>query len=427
MTTFYQGNVSQMQGQSLEAMAPAINRFLTNQRRTQARETILDELRKKGPAIRVALEAPRLNVAIAASNPTLGRATAPVTLVEFSDYQCPSCQRVEPTLKRLRETYGDRIRFVWKDFPLTRIHPQAFKAGEAAHCAGDQGESWELHDVLFDKQQELQPPDLKRHAAELGLDANAFNQCLDSSKYGERVRDGVSEGGALGVNSTPTIFINGRRLSGAQPSKRSRPSSTKSSRERNRAGRAHLFSFGADRNRLQRHDRSRRHDRGVFETLDLRVARHPSATTAYMLVRAARLLPRVLGRASRSQRACRRATIRRCSCATSPAASPRWIEVGLPDADRLHRGTKLAGRAAVYTHRDVRQLLAQLGGEDSSRGRDPDSRLRPAGDRRAGRAYRSADIAGGIGLRWRADHLDRRPHVHARDDGAPIGLTMRSG
>jgi len=206
-----------MQGRSLEAMAPAINRFLTDQRRAQAREAILDELRKKGPAIRVALEAPRLNVAIAASNPTLGRATAPVTLVEFSDYQCPYCQRVEPTLKRLREAYGDKIRFVWKDFPLTQIHPQAFKAGEAAHCAGDQGKYWELHDVLFNKQQELQPPDLKRHAAELGLDANAFNQCLDSSKHGARVRDGVSEGGALGVNSTPTIFINGRRLSGAQP------------------------------------------------------------------------------------------------------------------------------------------------------------------------------------------------------------------
>ena len=217
VTTFYQGNTSQMQGRSLEAMAPAINRFLTDQRRAQARDTILDELRKKGPAIRVALEVPRVNVTIAASNPTLGRATAPVTVVEFSDYQCPYCQRVEPTLKRLREAYGDKLRFVWKDFPLTQIHPQAFKAGEAAHCAGDQGKYWELHDVLFNKQQELQPPDLKRHAAELGLDANAFNQCLDSSKHGERVRDGVSEGGALGVNSTPTLFINGRRLSGAQP------------------------------------------------------------------------------------------------------------------------------------------------------------------------------------------------------------------
>jgi protein-disulfide isomerase len=218
VSTFYTANQSQMQGRTLEAMAPAINRYLTDQRRTQARDALIGELRKKGPAVRVALAAPRMSVAISPSNPTWGNANAPITLIEFSDYQCPFCQRVEPTLKRLRATYGDdKIRFVWKDFPLTQIHPQAFKAGEAAHCAGDQGKYWELHDVLFNKQSELQVDDLKRHALELGLNADAFNQCLDSSKYGERVRDGLAEGEQLGVNSTPTVFINGRRLSGAQP------------------------------------------------------------------------------------------------------------------------------------------------------------------------------------------------------------------
>jgi len=217
VSTFFSANNSQMQGRSLEVMAPAINRYLTDQRRAQARDAILSELRGKGPAIRVALEAPRVSVAASASNPSLGSASAPVTLIEFSDYQCPYCQRVEPTLKRLRAVYGDKLRIVWKDFPLTQIHPQAVKASEAAHCAGDQGKYWELHDVLFAKQQQLQPDDLKRHALELGLDTAKFNQCLDSSKYGERVSEGVAEGGALGVNSTPTIFINGRRLSGAQP------------------------------------------------------------------------------------------------------------------------------------------------------------------------------------------------------------------
>jgi protein-disulfide isomerase len=217
VSTFFSANASQMQGRPLEVMGPAITRFLTDQRRAQARDAILSELRKKGPAIRVALEAPRVNVAVAPSNPSFGGATAPVTIVEFSDYQCPYCQRVEPTIKRLRATYGDKIRFVWKDYPLTQIHPQAFKAGEAAHCAGDQGKYWELHDVLFNKQQELQLDDLKRHAIELGLNTATFNQCLDSSKYEARVREGLAEGSALGVNSTPTIFINGRRLSGAQP------------------------------------------------------------------------------------------------------------------------------------------------------------------------------------------------------------------
>ena len=217
VSTFYTANVSQMQGRPLEAMSPAINRYLTEQRQMQAREEVINELRKKGPAVRVALDVPRMTVAVSAANPSVGSASAPVTLIEFSDYQCPYCGRVEPALKRVMATYKDKVRFVWKDFPLTQIHPQAFKAGEAAHCAGDQGKYWELHDVLFSKQSELQIDDLKRHALQLGLNAETFNQCLDTSKYAERVRDGVSEGGQLGVNSTPTIFINGRRLSGAQP------------------------------------------------------------------------------------------------------------------------------------------------------------------------------------------------------------------
>ena len=154
---------------------------------------------------------------MAPTNPSLGNAHAPVTLIEFSDFQCPFCQRVAPTLKRLRRTYGDKVRVVWKDFPLTQIHPQAFKAGEAAHCAAEQGKFWEYHDELFANQQALQPDDLKQHAADAGSRAEAFNSCLDTSKYGERVRDGVAEGSRLGVNSTPTVFINGAPLSGAQP------------------------------------------------------------------------------------------------------------------------------------------------------------------------------------------------------------------
>jgi protein-disulfide isomerase len=217
VSAFFTANASRMEGRPLEAMSVAITRYLTEQRQAQARDEVVNDLRKKGPAIRVALEAPRINVKVSASDPALGSASAPITLIEFSDYQCPYCGRVEPTLKRLRAAYGDKIRFVWKDYPLTQIHPQAFKAGEAAHCAGDQGKYWELHDVLFSKQSELQIDDLKRYALTLGLKADAFNQCLDTSKYGERVRDGVSEGGQVGVNSTPTIFVNGRRLSGAQP------------------------------------------------------------------------------------------------------------------------------------------------------------------------------------------------------------------
>jgi protein-disulfide isomerase len=217
VVTFYQANIGQMQGRPLQAMSPAINRYLTDQQRATARDAVLAELRKAGPAVSVSLDAPRATVAVDATDPSVGAASAPVTLIEFSDFQCPFCQRVAPTLKQIQAKYGDKVRIVWKDFPLTQIHAQAFKASEAAHCAGDQKKYWQLHDVLFANQQALQLTDLKRYAADLGLDAAAFDACLDSSKYGERVRNGVAQGSQLGINSTPTVFVNGRRLSGAQP------------------------------------------------------------------------------------------------------------------------------------------------------------------------------------------------------------------
>jgi protein-disulfide isomerase len=198
-------------------MAPAISRYLEEQRRNEARSALVVELRKGAPALRVMIDAPRHTVSLAPTDPALGASAAPVTIVEFSDFQCPFCQRVAPTLKRVRETYGDKVRIVWKDFPLTQIHPQAFKAGEAGHCAAEQGKFWEYHDRLFANQQALQLDDLKKYAADLGLDAARFNACVDSSKYGDRVREGVSQGSRLGVNSTPTVYVNGRLLSGAQP------------------------------------------------------------------------------------------------------------------------------------------------------------------------------------------------------------------
>lgn len=217
VVSFYQANQSQMQGRSLDMMAPAIARYLEDQRRQEARQALVAELRKGAPPLRVMIDAPRYEVSLAATDPAIGSAGAPVTIVEFSDFQCPFCRNVAPTLKRVRETYGDKVRIVWKDFPLTQIHPEAFKAGEAAHCAGEQGKYWEYHDRLFENQQALQATDLKKYAADLGLDTTAFNACVDSAKYGERVRAGVEQGTKLGVNSTPTIYVNGRLLSGAQP------------------------------------------------------------------------------------------------------------------------------------------------------------------------------------------------------------------
>jgi len=217
VVAFFQANAGQMQGRPLEVMAPAINRYLEEQRRLEARQALIAELRKGGAPVMVMLDAPRHDVTIAATDPSIGSASAPVTIVEFSDFQCPYCRSVAPTLKQVRDTYGDKVRIVWKDYPLTQIHPEAFKAGEAAHCAGEQSKFWEYHDRLFANQTALQPTDLKKYAVDLGLDATTFNACVDSSKYGDRVREGVAQGSRLGVNSTPTVYINGRLLSGAQP------------------------------------------------------------------------------------------------------------------------------------------------------------------------------------------------------------------
>jgi len=215
--SFYQENQSQMQGRSLAAMTPAIRRYLDEERRSTAYRALVDELRKAGPRVEMVLDAPRYDVAVAPDDPSLGAANAPVTVIEFSDFQCPFCLRVAPTLKRLREAYGDRIRIVWKDFPLTSIHPQAFKAAEAGQCAREQGRFWEYHDRLFANQQALEPEFLKKYAVELKLDAAKFNSCLDAAKYAERVQEQMGVGNSLGVGSTPTLFVNGRLVAGAHP------------------------------------------------------------------------------------------------------------------------------------------------------------------------------------------------------------------
>ncbi len=109
------------------------------------------------------------------------------------------------------------MKFVWKDFPLTSIHPEAFKASEAAHCAGDQAKYWEYHDKLFANQRALQVDSLKKYAAEIGMNAASFGTCLDSGKHAGRVREGLQAAHQLGLQSTPSVFINGRLIMGAQP------------------------------------------------------------------------------------------------------------------------------------------------------------------------------------------------------------------
>jgi protein-disulfide isomerase len=213
---FFEANKERAQGRTIDELREPIRQFLAEQRKQQARAQLAGELSTKAGGTRVLLDPPREQVSVAATDMVRGPAQAPITIVEYSDYQCPFCARVNPTLDRVRQTYGDRVRIVFKDFPLP-IHPEAPKASEAAYCAGDQGKYWEMHDRLFANQQALQLPALKQHATALGLDGNAFNQCLDSGKHGARVAENIKSGEKLGIGSTPTLYVNGRPVVGAQP------------------------------------------------------------------------------------------------------------------------------------------------------------------------------------------------------------------
>jgi protein-disulfide isomerase len=148
--------------------------------------------------------------------PSLGRADAPVTIVEFSDYQCPFCKRFyTTTLAALKKDYIDagKVRYVFRDYPLEQLHSHARKAAEAAHCAGEQGKYWQMHDALFQNQGALDLPQLSEHARLLGLDGPTFDKCLSSGRNAARVDRGLADGAAAGVEGTPG-FVIGRTKTG---------------------------------------------------------------------------------------------------------------------------------------------------------------------------------------------------------------------
>lgn len=212
----YDQNRDRVGASTVQDLRDSIRAFITRNRDGQNLAILVGELKKTAPAVHMALDPPRYEVAIATHDPVRGPDSAPVTIIEFSEYQCPFCGRVTPTLKQLQEKYGDKIRIVFKDFPLPN-HLQAPKAAEAAHCAGDQGKYWELHDRLFANQQQIQVADLKKHAAAVGLDQAKFDQCLDTGTYTKIVQEDVDLGSQMGVQSTPTLYVNGRVVTGAQP------------------------------------------------------------------------------------------------------------------------------------------------------------------------------------------------------------------
>lgn len=206
-------------GATYEQMKPQIVDFLSGQQKQEVAQKFFESLRQNANVKYELPEPARGPVErkqVAATGPSKGPENAPVTIVEFSDFQCPFCSRAIGTVDEVTKTYGDKVRLVFRQFPLD-FHKQAQKAAEASLCANDQGKFWDMHDKLFANQSALGVDDLKKYAAELKLDTAKFNACLDSGEKAATVKADQADGSKVGVNGTPAFFINGVMLSGAQP------------------------------------------------------------------------------------------------------------------------------------------------------------------------------------------------------------------
>lgn len=148
--------------------------------------------------------------------PFTGGANATVTVVEFSDFECPVCGRFFPIMKQVEAKYGANVKIVFRQFPLRQIHPFAQKAAEASECAFDQGKFWEMHDTLFQNQNALDVASLKQYARDIGLNGEVFDACLDAGTKSGEVNDDYAAGSALGISGTPTVYVNNKQYVGYQ-------------------------------------------------------------------------------------------------------------------------------------------------------------------------------------------------------------------
>lgn len=202
-------------GRPYEEVRELLLRLMRQARVREARARFADSLREANGVV-VLLRPPKVEIAADPAR-RRGPADAPVTLIEFSDYQCPFCRSAQPTVARLLEKYGDRLAHSVRDFPLDDIHPAAQSAAEAARCAAEMGRFWEYHALLFAHFGKLDRETLVAHARSLGLEEARFAACLDSGKYADDIRRDAEEASRAGVRGTPAFFINGILLSGAQP------------------------------------------------------------------------------------------------------------------------------------------------------------------------------------------------------------------
>ncbi len=211
--SYYEFNKSQFPGPRAQALEKVRN-YLFDRTRRNTYDSYIRTLTKQY-GVKTFLEPPRRQIATAGF-PSKGPAAAPVTIIEFSDFECPYCGNLEPTLKQVEKNYGDNVRIVYRQFPLPWVHPHALKAAEASLCANEQNRFWEYHDALFANQRDLTVESLKKRAADLRLDTAQFNSCLDSGKEAAAISKDVAAGHQAGVEGTPTLFIDGRMLYGAQ-------------------------------------------------------------------------------------------------------------------------------------------------------------------------------------------------------------------
>ncbi len=191
--------------------------YLKNQQRAKREQELYGTLSKKyGVTVLIkAPEAPHIDVTYRKDDPAVGAANAPVTLIEFTDFQCPFCQRSQAVLKQVEEAYKGKVKVVARQYPLP-FHPRAKPAAEVALCANEQGKFWPMREKLF-AEQKLEEADFKQYAKDLGLKQPDFDTCVADHKYAARIEEDIADGQRFGVRGTPHFFVNGRPISGSQP------------------------------------------------------------------------------------------------------------------------------------------------------------------------------------------------------------------
>jgi len=210
----YDDNKEQLQGAPLDQVKPQIVEYLSRKGTADRQQAYLAELKKKYPT-KIELKPPTVEVAVG-STPFQGKDKAPITIIEFSDYECPYCKKAEPTIEEVIKVYGDKVRLAYRNYPLP-FHKSAKPAAIAALCANEQGKFWPMHDKLM-AATDLTPANMQQIATAVGLDRKKFDDCVkDGDKFEADIQKDLAAGQAAGVNGTPAFFINGRLLDGAQP------------------------------------------------------------------------------------------------------------------------------------------------------------------------------------------------------------------